>query len=154
MIFHQVGYGLILMCQCFFASLFINITCYSFKHELSHKIRTDRIRTINGDTILSDKFNPELISWFQLDVDNEKLAQFALDIEKKEDTIQSGNNLGGNHSSFMLFDNYPSDISQGKDYLGEEKVNVDYTISNPPFVPRKLFWGFMVRAILLSLCVI
>ena len=52
-----------------------------------------------------------------------------------------------------FFNNFPKDypkvwfeINDGKDYLGDEIINVDYTISNPPFVPRKLFWGFMVRA--------
>ena len=37
------------------------------------------------------------------------------------------------------------EINEGKDYL-ENKEIVDITLSNPPFVPRKLFWCFMVKA--------
>lgn len=37
------------------------------------------------------------------------------------------------------------EINLGIDYL-ECKENVDITLSNPPFVPRKLFWDFMVKA--------
>lgn len=47
---------------------------------------------------------------FQLNIDNKKLIQFALGVEQVEDSIKSGNNLGGYHSSFMLFDKYPDDI--------------------------------------------
>lgn len=48
-----------------------------------------------------------------------------------------------------FYDNLPSnveklycEINEGKDYLTQE-VEVDITLSNPPFVPRKLFWQFM-----------
>jgi hypothetical protein len=52
-----------------------------------------------------------------------------------------------------FYDNLPDNVTkiyyeltEGKDYLGKEKVMVNTTISNPPFTPRKLFWNFMVRA--------
>ena len=52
-----------------------------------------------------------------------------------------------------FYDNFPTgcekiyyEINEQRDYLGEEKRWVDYTLSNPPFVPRKLFWDFHVRA--------
>jgi hypothetical protein len=52
-----------------------------------------------------------------------------------------------------FYDNLPDNVvkswyelQEGKDYLGDEKVIVNTTLSNPPFVPRKLFWKFMVRA--------
>jgi len=38
------------------------------------------------------------------------------------------------------------EINEGKDYLTGETVLVNTTLSNPPFVPRKLFWNFMLRA--------
>lgn len=34
------------------------------------------------------------------------------------------------------------EINEGIDYLKNEEM-VDITLSNPPFVPRKLFWEFM-----------
>tara|TARA_R110000851_G_scaffold133706_2_gene268662 strand:+ start:1485 stop:2021 length:537 start_codon:yes stop_codon:yes gene_type:complete len=37
------------------------------------------------------------------------------------------------------------EINEGRDYLDFDG-NVDYTLSNPPFVPRKLFWSFMEKA--------
>ncbi len=37
------------------------------------------------------------------------------------------------------------EINEGKDYL-KYVGNVDLTLSNPPFVPRKLFWEFMIKA--------
>lgn len=37
------------------------------------------------------------------------------------------------------------EINEGRDYL-EYVGSVDYTVSNPPFVPRKLFWSFMQKA--------
>ena len=47
-----------------------------------------------------------------------------------------------------FYDNLPSntikkycEINEGIDYL-EFNEMVDYTISNPPFIPRKLFWEF------------
>jgi len=41
--------------------------------------------------------------------------------------------------------NYYCEINEGKDYLTQNKM-VDITLDNPPFVPRKLFWEFMVKA--------
>ncbi len=48
-----------------------------------------------------------------------------------------------------FYDNLPDnviksycEINENKDYL-EHKDKVDITLSNPPFVPRKLFWNFM-----------
>lgn len=55
-----------------------------------------------------------------------------------------------------FFDNFPlhdvmtikywNEINLGQDYLKGSILDVDYTISNPPFVPRKLFWEFHLRA--------
>ena len=52
-----------------------------------------------------------------------------------------------------FYDNLPNnvvkswyEINEGKDYLNGEKMMVNTTLSNPPFVPRKLFWTFMKRA--------
>ena len=51
-----------------------------------------------------------------------------------------------------FYNNFPSnvkkvyyEINENKDYLLSTE-NVDYTISNPPFVPRKLFWDFHCKA--------
>tara|TARA_R110000751_G_scaffold201807_1_gene306503 strand:- start:46 stop:582 length:537 start_codon:yes stop_codon:yes gene_type:complete len=37
------------------------------------------------------------------------------------------------------------EINEGKDYLDYEG-EVDICLSNPPFVPRKLFWSFMQKS--------
>lgn len=37
------------------------------------------------------------------------------------------------------------EINEGKDYLSYEGM-VDVTLSNPPFVPRALFWSFQQKA--------
>ena len=51
-----------------------------------------------------------------------------------------------------FYDSFPKyvkkewcEINEGRDYL-EFTGEVDYTISNPPFVPRKLFWSFQQKA--------
>ena len=51
-----------------------------------------------------------------------------------------------------FYNNLPSntenkycEINEGIDYLEFDDM-VDYTISNPPFVPRKLFWKFHCKA--------
>lgn len=51
-----------------------------------------------------------------------------------------------------FYNNFPShvkslfcEINEGKDYL-EFEGEVDITLSNPPFVPRKLFWKFHQKA--------
>ena len=41
--------------------------------------------------------------------------------------------------------NYYCEINEGKDYLEQDQM-VDITLDNPPFVPRKLFWSFMQKA--------
>ena len=51
-----------------------------------------------------------------------------------------------------FYNNFPDnvkkvyfEINEDKDYLLSD-IMVDYTISNPPFVPRKLFWDFHLKA--------
>ena len=51
-----------------------------------------------------------------------------------------------------FFNNFPDktinkwcEINEGVDFL-EYNDKVDYVISNPPFVPRKLFWDFHLKA--------
>ena len=51
-----------------------------------------------------------------------------------------------------FYDNFPDivrkeycEMNEGIDYLKYEGT-VDITISNPPFVPRKLFWNFHLKA--------
>lgn len=41
--------------------------------------------------------------------------------------------------------NHFCEINLGKNYL-EQDLEVEFTISNPPFVPRKLFWQFHQKA--------
>jgi len=48
-------------------------------------------------------------------------------------------NLPNNVNSFYC------EINEGKDYLAQD-TQVDITLDNPPFVPRKLFWSFMEKA--------
>jgi hypothetical protein len=42
-------------------------------------------------------------------------------------------------------ENVYCEINEGIDYLKNDKI-VDITLSNPPFVPRKLFWDFHIKA--------
>lgn len=51
-----------------------------------------------------------------------------------------------------FYDNLPNniikkycEINEGIDYLQSNEI-VDITLSNPPFVPRKLFWSFHQKA--------
>ena len=51
-----------------------------------------------------------------------------------------------------FYNNFPTntinkycEINEGIDFL-EYNEKVDYIISNPPFVPRKLFWSFQQKA--------
>ncbi len=51
-----------------------------------------------------------------------------------------------------FYNNFPNntnniycEINEGKNYL-EFNEMVDYTISNPPFAPNKLFWSFQCKA--------
>ncbi len=52
-----------------------------------------------------------------------------------------------------FYDNLPAnvikgwcEINEGRDFLTYDDVEVDTIISNPPFVPRKLFWSFQMKA--------
>ncbi len=83
---------------------------YPVSYQPSGQINELRAREFYVNQFIDQPFNPELIYRFQLNIDNKKLAQFALDVEKNENSIKSGNNVGGYHSSFMLFDNYPDNI--------------------------------------------
>tara|TARA_R110002020_G_scaffold1280_5_gene6069 strand:- start:2689 stop:3228 length:540 start_codon:yes stop_codon:yes gene_type:complete len=54
--------------------------------------------------------------------------------------------------SGAFYNNFPEftknewcEITEGKDFL-DYNGKVDYTISNPPFVPRKLFWDIHLKA--------
>jgi hypothetical protein len=58
--------------------------------------------------------------------------------------------------SGAFYDNFPADveklyceINEGVDFLTYDK-EVDVIISNPPFVPRKLFWEFMQKSMQLA----
>ena len=51
-----------------------------------------------------------------------------------------------------FFDNFPDnvekkwcEINEGRDFF-EFEGEVDWVLSNPPFVPRKLFWDFMEKS--------
>lgn len=51
-----------------------------------------------------------------------------------------------------FYDNFPKNVKkvyceleEGKDYLKYNGM-VDITVSNPPFIPRKLFWNFHKKA--------
>ena len=55
-----------------------------------------------------------------------------------------------------FFNNFPKktnnkwcEINEGVDFLNYNE-NVDYVISNPPFIPRKLFWDFHLKAMDIS----
>jgi hypothetical protein len=62
--------------------------------------------------------------------------------------------------SGAFYDNFPEyckkewcEINEGRDFLEWDETNkVDYTISNPPFVPRKLFWQFQQKAMKITKC--
>lgn len=57
-----------------------------------------------------------------------------------------------------FYNNFPDytinkycEINEGIDFLDyDENDKVDYVLSNPPFVPRKLFWSFQQKAMKVS----
>jgi hypothetical protein len=59
-----------------------------------------------------------------------------------------------------FYNNFPGhckkewcEINEGRDFLKwDDADKVDYTISNPPFVPRKLFWQFQQKAMKITRC--
>jgi hypothetical protein len=78
-----------------------------------------------------------------------EMAKYLIDrIEFKDNDIVIEPCLGKG----AFFNNLPKnvkkiycEINEGLDYLESETI-VDITLSNPPFVPRKLFWSFMLKA--------
>jgi len=60
--------------------------------------------------------------------------------------------MNSTYGDGAFYDNLPShvekhycEIEEGIDYLDNE-IEVDITLDNPPFCPRKLFWAFMQKA--------
>ena len=59
-----------------------------------------------------------------------------------------------------FYNNFPAhcnkewcEINEGRDFLKWDDANkVDYTISNPPYVPGKLFWQFQQKAMKITRC--
>ena len=98
--------------------------------------------------------------------ENDKLAK---KVEKDKDIVMTKedmakhliNQIKFNENDIVIdpcrgkgafYDNLPNnvekiwcEINEGKDYL-EFNGKVDITLSNPPFVPRKLFWSFMQKS--------
>jgi len=80
---------------------------------------------------------------------NPLMAKYLLDrIDFKEGDVVLEPCLGDG----AFYDNFPThtinkwcEINKGVDFLTSIDA-VDYTISNPPFVPRKLFWDFHTKA--------
>lgn len=80
---------------------------------------------------------------------NPEMAKYLLsliDFKVGEVLMEPGKGSGS------FFNNFPDytinkycEINEGTDYLLQNEI-VDYTISNPPFVPRKLFWEFNLKA--------
>jgi hypothetical protein len=81
---------------------------------------------------------------------NPKMAKYLIDrIQFEEGDIVCEPCKGDG----AFYDNLPNnvekiwyEINEGRNYLEGEKQIVSHTLSNPPFVPRKLFWDFMERA--------
>lgn len=80
---------------------------------------------------------------------NPEMAKYLLSLIKFEDkdiVLEPGKGEGA------FYDNFPDnverrycEIDEGIDFLEYDNA-VDYCISNPPFVPRKLFWEFNQKA--------
>jgi hypothetical protein len=69
-----------------------------------------------------------------------------IDFYPDEIIMEPGLGTGSFYNNFPTFTNNKfCEINLGLDYLLQNEI-VDYTISNPPFVPRKLFWNFNVHA--------
>ena len=104
--------------------------------------------------------------WDYKSDDNDKLAK---KVEKDNNIVMTNPNMAKDLIKLIPFiendvimecckgtgsfyDNLPNntinkycEINEGIDYLDFNEM-VDYTISNPPFVPRKLFWSFHCKA--------
>ena len=80
---------------------------------------------------------------------NSLMAKYLLDrIDFKDEDVVLEPCLGDG----AFYNNFPEntinkwcEINEGIDFL-ESTEAVDYTISNPPFIPRKLFWKFHEKA--------
>ncbi len=69
-----------------------------------------------------------------------------IDFQPDDILMEPGLGTGSFYNNFPAFTiNKFCEINLGSDYLLQNEI-VDYTISNPPFVPRKLFWNFHIKA--------
>ena len=69
-----------------------------------------------------------------------------IEFEDGDVVMEPGRGTGSFYNNFP--DNVQKvwcEINEGRDYFDFQGM-VDYTVSNPPFVPRKLFWAFHVKA--------
>ena len=77
----------------------------------------------------------------------------AKDLIKNHTEIGVGDKvMNTSYGDGAFYDNLPDycekyycEIKEGIDYL-DNNQKVDITLDNPPFVPRKLFWSFMEKA--------
>ena len=69
-----------------------------------------------------------------------------INFEPNDILMEPGLGTGSFYNNFPAYTiNKFCEINLGIDYLNQNEI-VDYTISNPPFVPRKLFWEFHMKA--------
>tara|TARA_R110000787_G_C13186624_1_gene422489 strand:- start:46 stop:585 length:540 start_codon:yes stop_codon:yes gene_type:complete len=97
-----------------------------------------------------DKLSKQVIKNPDIVMTKPEMAQYLVStIDFKDDDIVMEPCLGNG----AFYDSFPvseynkvwCEINRGIDYLNYDGL-VDYTISNPPFVPRKLFWQFHQKA--------
>jgi hypothetical protein len=87
--------------------------------------------------------NPDIV------MTNPEMAKYLLSRIKFEDNDILLEPCKG---SGAFYNNFPDntinkycEINEGLDFF-DFNEKVDYIISNPPFVPRKLFWNFMIKS--------
>lgn len=100
------------------------------------------------EIIKIDKSN---LDWVNTDIiytkdDMGKYLLTLIDFNNGDVVMEPCRGKGSFYNNFPSYtDNRWCEISDGIDYLGQNQI-VDFTISNPPFAPRKLFWDFHLHA--------
>jgi hypothetical protein len=106
------------------------------------KIWNYKSKEIDGLAIQVDK-NPDIVN---TKPEMAKMLLSKINFVNGDVIMEPGLGSGSFFNNFPIYTkNIWCEINKGKDYLQQSEI-VDYTISNPPFVPRKLFWQFQQKA--------
>lgn len=112
------------------------------------KISSDKVWEYESNE--NDKLAKQVRKDPDIVMTNPEMAKYlvsTIKFEKGDIVIEPCLGKGSFYDAFPVpeSDKVWCEINRGVDYLEFDGL-VDYTISNPPFVPRKLFWQFHQKA--------